>query len=54
MNHEWSLKYYEALKINNEMAKELETNKANVEYLDQLERDNEELKKKVELLMNEL
>jgi len=54
MNHEWSLKYYEALKINNEMAKELEVNKANVDYLEQLEKENEELKKKVELLMNEL
>lgn len=54
MNGEWSLKYYETLKEVQKLTKEVEDNKVNLDYLEELERENIELKKKVELLVKEL
>ena len=54
MNGEWSLKYYETLREVQELTKQVEDNKVNLDYLEELERENIELKKKVELLVKEL
>lgn len=54
MNGEWSLKYYETLKEVQDLTKQVEDNKVNLDYLEELERENIELKKKVELLVKEL
>ena len=54
MNGEWSLKYYETLREVKDLTKEIEDNKVNLDYLEELERENIELKKKVELLVKEL
>ncbi len=54
MNGEWSLKYYETLRDVQELTKQVEDNKVNLDYLEELERENIELKKKVELLVKEL
>ena len=54
MNGEWSLKYYETLKEVQKLTKQVEDNKVNLDYLEELERENIELKKKVELLVKEL
>ena len=50
MNGEWSLKYYETLREVKDLTKQVEDNKVNLDYLEELERENIELKKKVELL----
>lgn len=54
MTGEWSLKYYETLKEVQELTKQLEESKVNLNYLEELERENIDLKKKVELLVKEL
>ena len=54
MNGEWSLKYYEKLREVKDLTKQVEDNKVNLDYLEELERENIELKKKVELLVKEL
>ena len=54
MNGEWSLKYYETLREVKDLTKQVEDNKVNLDYLEELERENIELKKKVELLVKEL
>ena len=54
MNGEWSLKYYETLRDVQDLTKQVEDNKVNLDYLEELERENIELKKKVELLVKEL
>lgn len=54
MNGEWSLKYYETLRDVQDLTKQIEDNKVNLDYLEELERENIELKKKVELLVKEL
>jgi len=54
MNGEWSLKYYETLREVQDLTKQVEDNKVNLDYLEELERENIELKKKVELLVKEL
>lgn len=54
MNEEWSLKYYETLRELKDLTKEVEDNKVNLNYLEELERENIELKNKIELLVKQL